>query len=529
MTDVTIRPGQIDDVIALHRALTTSVAMGHGVNGIATVLHEATGRTVVIDDGDGARLATVGDHGDEVLVLPDWRVGEPPEHASAVRLAEWVVVVARPGGTCLGVIGLFDPEGGADDTALFALEQGTMVLATEMFRLRSVASNELRIWGDLATELLDGPDIERSRSHAAVLGYAIDRPHRALIVETDVPGPLPSMMELRQAFRAAGLDGRLSTSRANNLVCFVADDTDWTFLSEELNRVGREHLRLGVGDRHDPSVLSLSVAEAELALRLSAAAVVRFDGLGISRFLSIDADQTRLRAFVDEWIGVLQAYDAAHHSDLVHTLSESLRDQQSLRATSERLHVHPSTLKYRLRRIEELTGRDLHDPDDRFNLDLACRVRATLEAQGVSAIHPLPGESIPPPVVTATSGSTPVVQHAPRVPVEVAVLDRDGTVTSVNDAWREFCVTNGGDPSHTGVGTSYLDVCDEADGDPWADLVGSAVRLAVASELPAPARFTVPCHSPDTSRWFEMSVSSRYDDLGQCCGATVTLVQTPSH
>ena len=128
--------------------------------------------------------------------------------------------------------------------------------------------------------------------------------------------------------------------------------------------------------------MGLSVAEAELALRLSTVPVARFDGLGIARFLSTDADQVRLLSFVDEWLGSLVAYDEEHHSDLVHTLGESLRDQQSLRASSDRLHIHPSTLKYRLRRIQELTGRDLHDADDRFNLDLACRVRASLTAQG---------------------------------------------------------------------------------------------------------------------------------------------------
>ena len=530
MTDVTVHRRQISDVVALHRSLTTTVSMGHGANGIATVLHQATGATVVIDDADGTRLAQVGDLAGDELHLPERCRSEPVDHACAVRIGEWVVVEASPGGTRLGVIGLLDPEGVADDTACFALEQGTMVLATEMFRLRSVASNELRVWGDLASELLDNPDIDRSRSHAAVLGYQIDRPHRAIVIEADLPGPLPSMTDLHHVFRAAGLDGRLSTARANHLVCLVADDDgDWTRLGSELSREGHRQLRLGIGDRHDPPDLSLSVAEAELALRLSAAHVVRFDGLGISRFLSTDADQTRLRAFVDEWLGALHAYDDAHHSDLVHTLSESLRDQHSLRATSDRLHVHQSTLKYRLRRIQELSGRNLRDPDDRFNLDLACRVRATLEAQEMSAVHQGTGETAPPqsgPAAFVPSGAT---LPSPSSVVEVGVLDCHGVLTSVNRPWREFCVANGGDIERAGVGTSYVDACAEAAGDAWADMAGSAVHLAIEGELPAPMRFTVPCHSPDTSRWFEMTFSSRYDDEGRCCGATVTLVRTTTH
>ena len=517
------------DVVGLQRSLTTTVSKGQSVHGIATVLNATIGGTVVIDDSDGVRLAQAGGDGGEDLVLPDWRQINSTEHARAVRLGEWVIAVARPEGPCLGVIGLLDPDGLGDATDFLALEQGTMVLATEMFRLRSVASNELRVWGDLASDLLENPDIERSRSHAGGLGYSLDRPHRALVVEPEPPCPLPSMEQLQRAFRGVGLDGRLSTSRSDNVVCFVAEDADWSKLRAQLDEQVGGRVRIGVGDRHEASQLDLSVAEAELALRLSTVPVARFDGLGIARFLSSDADQLRLLSFVEEWLGSLVAYDEEHRSDLAHTLGESLRDQQSLRASSDRLHIHPSTLKYRLRRIEELTGRDLHDADDRFNLDLACRVRASLTAQG-APIARATADGRPTRGVGAPAAARRVAAFTPAASaVEVAVLDGDGVVTSVNRAWREFSAANGGDPERTGVGVSYAAACAAAHGDPWADLVGSVLHLAVDGDLPAPALVTVPCHSPDTSRWFELSVASRYGDNGRCCGATVTLTQTLTH
>lgn len=536
------RPGHPGGVVALQRSLTTAVATGHGVHGIAAALCEAIGGTVVIDDADATRLAQAGGTGEDDRQLPDWRGCPPLDHACAVRCDGWVLALVSPAGTCLGLIGWMDPDATSDatthhptgddvdGTVRTALEQAALVLATELYRLRSVASNELRVWGDLASELLDSPDLERTRSHAAALGYALDRPHRALVIEAELPATPPSMMRLHQILRIVGLDGRLTTSRGNRLVCFVADTADWGRLGKELDHEGGGHLRVGVGDSHDPPELGRSLAEAELALRLSGARVARFDGMGISRFLSTDADDARLRAFVHEWLGPLEAYDDAHHAELVHTLSESLRDQHSLRATSDRIHVHLSTLKYRLRRIEELTGRDLHDPDERFNLDLACRIRATLLAQEASGILAGPGGG----AVPVLSGPDSVVSGSGSPPgdssvVEVAVLDRHGVLTSVNRAWREYSAANGGDPDRTGVGTSYLDACRSAAGDPWADLAGSAVHLAIDGDLPAPFRITMPCDSPDKSRWFELSVSSRYGDDGRCCGATVTLVSTTVH
>jgi DNA-binding PucR family transcriptional regulator len=73
---------------------------------------------------------------------------------------------------------------------------------------------------------------------------------------------------------------------------------------------------------------------------------------------------------------VLIDYDKSHKAELVETLATYLESSGGLEATAARLHIHPSTLKYRLRRIQDLTGRDLRDAEHRFNLDLACRAHA---------------------------------------------------------------------------------------------------------------------------------------------------------
>ena len=517
-----------DDLDALLRTLTTAVATGRGVHGIAAALHLATGGTVVIDDAEGTRLAHTGDPDHPPGALPDWHASCPEDHARSFRVGDWVLATARPGSEVLGVIGLHDPGCRAGDRDRSVLEQGALVLATELFRLRSVASNEVRVWGDLAAELLDNPDMDRARSHTAALGYLLDQPHRALVIVGARPTVRPPMTLVRRAFRNAGIDGRLITRRADDVVALVEATADPSALAAALHAQGPPSLRLGIGDAHDPLEIAQSVDEAELALRLTVTDVARFDALGIARFLSADADVTRLQAFVDDWLGVLGAYDRAHRSELVHTLDHSLRDQRSVRAAAQGLHIHPSTLKYRLHRIEELTGRDLHDPETRFNLDLACRIRSTLAAQ-----HPPVTEREEGPPLDRDLQTGPVAVpaspgHDPSR-VEVAVMDRDGVLTAVNEAWTEFCVDNGGDTARAGVGTSYLAVCAAADGDPWADLVATLVRLAVAGDLPAPARLTVPCHSPETSRWFEMTVASRHDDSGRCCGAKVTLTPSTSH
>ena len=109
------------------------------------------------------------------------------------------------------------------------------------------------------------------------------------------------------------------------------------------------------------------------------------------------------------------------------------------------------------------------------------------------------------------------------VGVESALLDRDGVIVSVNQAWLAFAEANGGDPARTGPGMSYLEVCAAARDDPAAQQVAEAIRVALAGDLPGPLVIDVPCHSPAAERWYEVLISARPGSDGQNLGAAVTL------
>ena len=106
---------------------------------------------------------------------------------------------------------------------------------------------------------------------------------------------------------------------------------------------------------------------------------------------------------------------------------------------------------------------------------------------------------------------------------EIALLDHRGVIVSVNPAWQAFAAENQGEPSRVGPGVSYLEVCAAAGDDPVATDVAAAIRGALAGDLPGPLSIEVPCHSPDTARWFDMLISGRPDDDTGRLGATVTL------
>jgi hypothetical protein len=383
------------EVVSFHQLLTTVASLGLGVTGIGEAVHRVTGGIVLVEDYEGT-LRSYSGGSEDFRGCPDWHHLPDVRHAHVFRVNDWLVAIARPGGKSLGAISLYDPYGESGASAPFALEQAASVLAMELFRLQSVAESELRLWGDMASEILDDPDTNRSRRRANVLGYRIDRPHRAVLIKS-VDAKAPQVLAaVNSVARIAGFDATLLTVRPAGVVLLIAEEVDWKEFVRLLSRHIGAPCRLGIGNLHGLVTMRDSLAEAELALSLGKADVVQIEELGVMGFLASDADPVRLRSMVDQWIGGLVAHDAEHGSELVLTLGKFLRNKMGIATTARELYVHSSTLKYRLRRIQELSRHDLRNPDERFNLELACRVFATLEA--LSAAHPASTEELPRPL-----------------------------------------------------------------------------------------------------------------------------------
>lgn len=73
-------------------------------------------------------------------------------------------------------------------------------------------------------------------------------------------------------------------------------------------------------------------------------------------------------------LDTLHAYDQEHSSMLAETLRCYLLNERALLRTAELMDIHRTTLLYRIRRIEELTGLHLDDEDTRFDLLLSFRL-----------------------------------------------------------------------------------------------------------------------------------------------------------
>jgi DNA-binding PucR family transcriptional regulator len=80
-----------------------------------------------------------------------------------------------------------------------------------------------------------------------------------------------------------------------------------------------------------------------------------------------------LRSFRERLLGPLAEYDARHNAELLPTLRSFLACDGSWSACATRMYVHVNTVRYRIGRIEALTGRDLSALSDRVDFFLALR------------------------------------------------------------------------------------------------------------------------------------------------------------
>lgn len=83
------------------------------------------------------------------------------------------------------------------------------------------------------------------------------------------------------------------------------------------------------------------------------------------------------------------------------------------------------------------------------------------------------------------------------------ILDREGRIAAVNEAWRSFGLLNGATVTPD-VGDSYLAACNRgaAAGEESAARAAREIRRLLASGS-GTASVTYPCHAPESQRWFE--------------------------
>jgi purine catabolism regulator len=231
--------------------------------------------------------------------------------------------------------------------------------------------------------------------HVGAIVLAAPRPGGAALGDAEAA--------LATALRGEATQGLVA--RSEGLVCALVpglEEEELFALAERIGgRVARAldaHVSLGAGRAVSGAQARRSFHEARCALEARAlaamdgggadgngaaprtseavgATVATYRDLGSFQLLLALQDDDALRLFCDSILAPIEQSEGAYGGELMRSLEAFIEENGQWERAAKRLYCHRHTLRYRMRRVEELTGRSLANARDRIEFWLALRGR----------------------------------------------------------------------------------------------------------------------------------------------------------
>lgn len=302
-----------------------------------------------------------------------------------------VVMRLQAGGELLGSVWIVIDEHLSEQRQRGLIEAAN-VIALTMLRIRMTQDSTTRLRTSRILALLDGGSsaLETARTARLPLDslvvlalglplhdsdphaeFELQRLASSLAMHLQSVGPNATVSLLGDVVYAVlPLEPGATTRRAHA----IADD----FLS----RVSGSHgVLIGVGSSVGVRELPTSRQEADRVLRVLRHREGRGPAAATAEDVFIESLLLQMSDLIedssDTVSGPLQAliqYDTENKTQLVETLRIWLNRFGDVAAASDELMIHKNTFRYRLKRLSELAGIDLEDPEHRFGLMLQLRL-----------------------------------------------------------------------------------------------------------------------------------------------------------
>ena len=162
--------------------------------------------------------------------------------------------------------------------------------------------------------------------------------------------------------------------------------------------------------------------EARCALEATALAdgdapeVASHQDLGAFTLLLSLQDEDALRLYSDGLLEPIERTEGEYGGELLRSLEAYIEHNGNWERAARQLYCHRHTLRYRIRKVEELTGRDLSRATDRIELWLALRARELVDEAPSRAVPLGAGGTIAPAIVRDLADSDEVAEPAAARP-----------------------------------------------------------------------------------------------------------------
>jgi purine catabolism regulator len=423
--------------IEIHRRFTELVLDGKGVTEICRTLAELLDSAVSVEDAsfhllahaggsavDAHRRETIARHGTPPRVLFDAGIQrmlrEVEAHRGPTKVAafphlgmsrERIIAPITAANQVLGFISVLDHPPDNEELAFMAVEQAATVLALALTKERELAEVEGRVRGEFLDDLIQGTygDDAAAQRRARHIGYPLAGMHVLMIVDIDDFRGFhrarqiseDAIQALKREFvrrvsgvTRAGYPRALLAARSDSVMALLPVIGDQADLHGRMHSLGvqirdaisawKPGFTVSVGfsgSVEAPAGVTTAHREVRAVIETLARfgrrdQVVSASELGLTGLLAAVSDE-RLVEFARRHLGPLVEHDRTRAGNLAATLKAYIEEGEQ-QAAARRLNVHPNTLRYRLDRIQEISGADLADPETRLNLAVALRVQGLL-------------------------------------------------------------------------------------------------------------------------------------------------------
>jgi purine catabolism regulator len=324
-----------------------------------------------------------GEDGSRSLALPVALDGTPRPGASG------------PGRTPEAWLVALKDSGPLSDFDRLTLHQAVTIVALELLRSRVAGDTERRLAGDILAAVVQG-ELAGAELARRLEPFGLSERVAAIVVARPSAGrgsAAPTELALSAALREDAAPGLVATVDALTcaLVPGMVEEELFTLTERARARMTCElgaDVRVAVGRAVPGPEARRSFHEARCALEAMALAapsengsrpvparVATYKDLGSFQLLLSLQDDEALKLFCDSILGPIEASEGHYGGELMRSLEAFIEENGQWERAARRLYCHRHTLRYRIRRVEELTGRNLGSARDRIEFWLALRGR----------------------------------------------------------------------------------------------------------------------------------------------------------
>ena len=394
--------------LSAHERLERVVLSERGLDGLAGELAALIGGPALIFDGRGELLARRGERRRR-------RAGVGAARARARRAggAGSSPAPSPPGALALPVAraaqGRGDgppPEawliaakdaGPLNELDRLTLHQAVTIVALELLRRRVVDDTERRLAGDVMSALVSG-DLAGAELARRLEPFGLRERAGALVLAPSRAARGPAEEELARAVREEAGGGLVAPAGQVPVRAAAGERRRRAVRAgrapARAGRAGRRASRwpAGAGRSVAPGELRRGFHEARCALEARALAVngrrptassklATYRDLGSFQLLLSLQDDDALRLFCDSILAPIEESEGAYGGELMRSLEAFIECNGQWERAAKALFCHRHTLRYRIRRVEELTGRSLDSARDRIDFWLALRGRELVQTE----------------------------------------------------------------------------------------------------------------------------------------------------